>query len=86
MKWLILALQLMPHVLTAVKQVEDSIDAPGTTKKAIVMSALTATAQVGEKVPDQTTALVSALIDNQVKELNDSGVFTRKSSPAAVAA
>lgn len=86
MKWLLIALQLAPHVLAAVKSVEDSIKAPGATKKAIVMTAITSAAQVGEAVPNETTALVSALIDNQVKELNDKGVFASKSVAAPVAA
>lgn len=85
MKWLILALQLVPHVLQAVKEV-NTLSASGATKKAIVMGAITAAAQVGEQVPDQTTALVSSLIDDQVKKLNDSGIFTKAASSVVTAA
>lgn len=86
MKWLIFALQLVPHVLQAVTEVEASVKAPGATKKAIIMGAITSAAHVGEAVPDQTTQLVSSLIDGQVKELNDSGIFTKAASSVVTAA
>lgn len=82
MKWLILALQLVPHIVTAVKAVESSVPASGSgaTKKGIIMGAITSAAQVGEQVPDKTTQLVSSLIDATVKQLNDSGEFTSKTA------
>lgn len=85
MKWLLMAFQLLPNILAAVVQVENAVNAPGATKKAIVMSAITSAAQVGEAVPNQATAMISTMIDSTVKQLNDSGVFGPK-TPAVPAA
>lgn len=38
-------------------------------------------AQVGEKTDDKSTAVVSALVDNVVGSLNQSGVFTKATAP-----
>ena len=84
MKYLALALQYLPHVLAGVQAVETAVKAPGMTKKAIVMSAVTAAAQVGENVPEDHVKLISGLIDSTVSALNSQGVF--KSSPKTTVA
>jgi hypothetical protein len=86
MKWLLIAFQLLPNILAAIVQVENSVNAPGATKKAIVMGAITSAAKVGEAVPNQATDLISTMIDSTVKTLNDSGVFPPKAPTPAPAA
>jgi hypothetical protein len=74
----------LPYVLAGVIGVEQSIGstAPGTTKKAVVLSAITAAAKVGEQVPNTHVAEISSLIDSLVATLNASGVFTHAATPA----
>lgn len=86
MKWLVLAFQLMPSVLGAIVQIEQSVDAPGATKKSIIMGAISSAAKVGEQVPDQTTALISAFIDDTVTKLHATGSSGFAQKPVAVAA
>lgn len=84
MKWLLMAFQLLPNILQAIVQIETSVSAPGATKKAIIMGAITSAAQVGEAIPNQATAMISTLIDSTVKQLNDSGVFPPKAPAVPV--
>jgi hypothetical protein len=79
MKYLVPALQYLPHVLTVVRGVEDALHgAPGQTKKAAVLTAIGAAASVGEAIPEDHIKLISALIDNTVSNLNAAGIFTHK--------
>ena len=75
MKYLILALQYLPHVLSGVQAVEAAIRAPGQTKKALVLGAIQAATHVGEQVPEEHVKVISALIDHMVSTLNSSGIF-----------
>jgi hypothetical protein len=81
LKYLMLALQYLPFVLGGVQAVEGSIgQTDGKTKKQIVLSAVSAAAQVAGQVPEDHVKLVSGLIDAVVGQLNASGVFSHKAS------
>lgn len=82
MSYLLIALKYLPLVLEAVKAIESVIGAgKGKEKKAVVMGAVQAAAQAGEKADDKTVAVVSGLVDATVSALNAAGVF--KTSEAA---
>ena len=84
MKWLSLALSLLPGILQAVVAVEAVMaGANGQTKKQTVMAAIGAAAQAGETIPEDHVKLVSSLIDSVVGQLNASGVFNHAATPAA---
>ena len=84
MKWLSLLLAYLPVVLQAVTAVEATIkDAPGASKKQVVMDIITTVAAAGEKLPEAHVQQISGLVDVVVGTLNKSGVFT--SSTAALA-
>lgn len=84
MKWLSLLLAYLPVVLQAVTAVEATIkDAPGASKKQVVMDIITTVAAAGEKLPEAHVQQISGLVDVVVGTLNKSGVFT---SPTATAA
>ena len=84
MKWLSLLLAYFPVVLQTVTAVEATIkDAPGASKKQVVMDIITTVATAGEKLPEAHIQQISGLVDVVVGVLNKSGVFT---SPAATAA
>ena len=76
MKYFLLALQYLPHVLAGVQAVEAALaTSTGATKKEIVLAAMTAAAHVGEQVPEDHVKLVSSIIDSVVATLNASGLF-----------
>jgi hypothetical protein len=77
MKYVLLALKYLPSVLAGVQAVEGSIQAPGQTKKALVLGAIQAAASVGESVPEDHVQLISGLIDTTVGGLNAAGVFKK---------
>ncbi len=78
MKYFLLALQYLPHVLQGVQAVETAVHGvPGATKKQLVLAGIAAAAQVGEAVPEDHVKLVSALIDSTVATLNNTGVFKK---------
>lgn len=81
-------LGFFPYVLQGVIAVEQSVKTvPGETKKQLVLSAVQTAAQVGEEIPVPVVQGISALIDNIVTALNNSGVFTHSTpAPAPVAA
>jgi len=82
-KWLSLALSLLPGILQGVTAVEAALKgAPGQTKKQTVMAAIGAAAAVGETLPEDHVKLVSALVDQVVGVFNASGVFSH-GTPAA---
>ncbi len=84
MKWLSLLLAYLPVVLQAVTAVEATIkDAPGASKKQVVMDIITTVAAAGEKLPEAHVQQISGLVDVVVGTLNKSGVFK---SPTATAA
>ena len=84
MKYLLLTLQYLPHVLAAVIAVQQSMaGAPGADKKQAVMSAILAASQVGEKVPEDHVKVISTLIDVLVGTLNATGWFAPKAATAA---
>lgn len=80
----LLILRFLPVVLQTVVAIENAVGSsvPGTTKKQLVLNSLQVAAQVGEKTDDRSTAVVSALVDNVVGSLNQSGVFTKAAAPA----
>lgn len=78
--WLATILKFLPAVLTAVKAVEDTVDAPGLTKRSIVVGLVTAGAAAAEKFPDSIVGEIGALTDVVVGLFNSSGVFTHKST------
>lgn len=73
-------LGLLPNILAAVVNVENTVQASGSTKKAIVLSSIDAAAKVGEVVPNPMVAGISALVDQVVGVLNSSGIFTHSGS------
>ena len=76
MNFFLLAMQFLPYALQAVVAVEGVIGSQsGTTKKAVVMSAVLAANQVAGTVPESHVKVVSALIDTLVGGLNAAGVF-----------
>jgi hypothetical protein len=85
MKWILLALQLLPGILSTVKAVETSIGAGnGKAKKQIVMDAILAGATAAQTIPEEHAQAVSTLehaqavstlVDTTVKVLNNSGIF-----------
>lgn len=76
MKVLLMILQFMPTVLQAIVAVEGVVGGgKGQTKKQLVMNAITAAAQVGEKADNKTVAALSGLVDTTVSTLNSSGIF-----------
>lgn len=86
MKIFLFLLQNLPSILQAVLGIEAAVNAPGATKKAMVMNSLAIAAKVGESIPEAHVAAVSALVDSVVGSLNASGVFSRKTSTQVTAA
>ena len=86
MKWLSLLLAYLPVVLQAVTAVEATIkDAPGASKKQVVMDVITDIASAGEKIPEAHVQQISGLVDAVVGTLNKSGVFTSSTAAPAKA-
>lgn len=85
MKWLKLALTLLPGILQGVIAVESAMkESPGAAKKQVILDAIQAGAKVGAQVPEDNVQTVSTLIDAVVGTLNASGVFTHTpASPAS---
>lgn len=86
-----LALQYLPYVIAGVQAVETAIGkGKGSTKKALVIGAVQAAAQVGESVQGvdkaQTIAVISSLTDTVVSAFNATGVFQTGTAGAAAAA
>jgi hypothetical protein len=76
MKWLSLLLAYLPVVLHAITAVEATIkEAPGASKKQVVMDIITTVAAAGEKIPEAHVQQISGLVDVVVGTLNKSGVF-----------
>lgn len=84
-KYLDAILRYFPLALAGVVAVEQTIkEAPGTTKKAVVMASIQAAAKVAEQSDESHVQTVGALIDGIVDAFNRSGFFTPKAStPAA---
>lgn len=77
-------LKYLPDILRGVKAVEDAVGpGHGATKKAILLSGITAAAQVGATVDNQTVAAIGATIDHVVGLLNSSGVLGTPPAPVA---
>ena len=86
MKWLALLLAYLPVVLQTVTAVEATIkDAPGASKKQVVMDIITTVAAAGEKLPEAHVQQISGLVDVVVGTLNKSGVFTSSTVKATAA-
>jgi len=68
----------LPGIIMGVIGIENAIGnrAPGTTKKALFMSVVTAATQAGEMIPDDHVKGISTTVDAVVSALNASGVFT----------
>lgn len=79
MNWVVLSMQLFPYVLQSVMVVQQALQGQsGATKKAVVMSAVQAGAQLGGVTGgshDDHEKAVSALVDSTVATLNQTGVF-----------
>jgi hypothetical protein len=75
--------QYFPFVVAGVNAVEASMPtAPGTTKKAAILSAIDAAASIGMQVPEAHVQAISAFIDFLVRSFNATGWFTHKALPA----
>jgi hypothetical protein len=77
MKFLIAFLTYLPSVLAAVKGIEEQIQAPGATKKEIVMGSIAAAATAGQTIPSAHVQAISSAVDYSVKIFNASGVFVK---------
>lgn len=82
MKWLILAFQLFPYILDAVKAIEGAAPLPGQGKEKLAL--ITSIAEVvydaaGDVVKDlpkgNTISLIIGIVDKTVGVLNKIGVF-----------
>ena len=83
MKYLSLALSLLPGILQGVLAVETALaGAKGETKKQAILTAVDAAAKAGEAIPEQHVQVISGLIDGVVGVFNQSGVFTHATPPA----
>jgi hypothetical protein len=76
-------LSITPQLLGAIIAIEHEVNAPGATKKQIVLDSVTIAAKAGEKIPDPHVAGISMLIDSLVGTLNSSGVFNKPAAPPA---
>lgn len=84
MKVFLQILSFFPYVLEGIMAVEKALaGSPGATKKAVVMAAISAGAQVGETVPQPVIEGVSKLVDGTVAALNASGLLGTTTSTAA---
>lgn len=84
MKTFLQILGFFPYILQGIMAVEAALKgAPGATKKAVVLSAIQAGAQVGETVPQPVIDGVSKLIDSTVTALNASGLLGAAVAPPA---
>jgi hypothetical protein len=86
MKIFLFLLQNLPSILQAILGIEATVNAPGATKKAMVMNSLAIAAKVGESIPESHVAAVSAMVDSVVGSLNSSGVFTHKTASSTTSA
>ncbi len=68
-------LSILPATLSTIVAVENAVKATGPTKKNLVLTAIVTAAQLGEQIPQPQVAAISALIDNLVSILNQSGTF-----------
>jgi len=79
--WLAAILKFLPVVLSTVKAVEDTVQAPGATKKQVAIGIIRAGASAAEQFPESDVQTVGTLIDTVVSVFNQSGVFSK--SPVA---
>ena len=56
---------------------EASVQAPGATKKQVVMGIITAGTQAAEQIPELEVQQIAGLVDTVVGALNTTGVFTK---------
>ena len=84
MKVFLQVLRFFPYILQGIMAVEAALKGqPGATKKAVVMAAITAGAQIGETVPQPVVDGVSKLVDGTVAALNASGLLGTPATGAA---
>jgi hypothetical protein len=70
------SLQYFPFVFNGAIAIQSAMPtAPGTTKKQILLSALSAGAAIGETIPEPHVQAVSALIDAVVTALKTTSLF-----------
>ncbi len=68
----------LPVVMSTVVAVEQSINAPGTTKAQVALNTIQTASQIaGEVVPEEHVQTVAHLIDGVVGVFNKTGVFTK---------
>lgn len=67
-------LQAWPAILQGVVTIENTINAPGATKKEIIMSGIQTAAQVTEQLPNPVLQGFGAMIDSLVAVLNKNKV------------
>jgi hypothetical protein len=82
MKIFLFLLQNLPSIIQAVVGIEAAVQAPGATKKAIVMNSLAIAAKAGEAIPESHVAAVSAMVDSVVSTLNAAGLFSHATQTA----
>jgi hypothetical protein len=78
MKTLLLISKYLPVVMGTVAAVEQTVNAPGSTKAQVALDAIQTVAGIaGQTIPEPHVQLISSLIDGVVDTFNKTGVFTK---------
>ena len=84
MKAFLALLSYFPYILAGIVAVQGSLpNAPGATKKELILNAVLAAASVGEQVPEAHVSAISKFIDVTVATLKGTGLlgFVAKTAP-----
>jgi hypothetical protein len=72
----------LPVVMGTVLAVEQSINAPGSTKAQVALNTIQTVSQIaGEAVPEEHVQTVAHLINGVVDVFNKTGIFTKAAEP-----
>jgi hypothetical protein len=72
----------LPIVMGTVLAVEQSINAPGSTKAQVALNTIQTVSQIaGEAVPEEHVQTVAHLINGVVDVFNKTGIFTKAAEP-----
>ena len=72
----------LPVVMGTVLAVEQSINAPGSTKAQVALNTIQTVSQIaGEAVPEEHVQTVAHLINGVVDVFNKTGIFTTAAEP-----
>ena len=72
----------LPIVMGTVLAVEQSINAPGSTKAQVALNTIQTVSQIaGEAVPEEHVQTLAHLINGVVDVFNKTGIFTKAAEP-----